>query len=542
MIVKKKYIKYNIIYVYIALIIIQVAILMNFAGYHYFESAMFESDAASELLLAEEIAYEGNLVFADNWYYPTELYVLRNQLILVPLFKITGNYRTTYVFYEFIVIIILILVTCFFLRSFHRCKENIALGVLLLLIPYGSYRRYSPFSIFLGVGYYLFFIIFSFLFIGLYFRAKECGKRKIRWLITSVLAIISLVMGCCGIRYLLLLVMPLCIYEVFFSLAPMLRNICSIKLYFQQIVSWLIKESKILWVLTGYLLGGVIYARVLYVRYGGRTYTSIKISDYNVMLERIRQLFAGVLEFTGFTMDGGKLISVMGVFHILALIYMIYLIYLYVKQMKESSEKDTYLYFLLVQYILNIAVLIITDNKDMGATNRYEWLSMMGFLFMPTFWLEQKEKRTFNQKVIAILACLMILLANDVNLILSYSPNSNIVIQYNEKGLNSLHRNASPDERQGYLDFLRDNEYNCGYATFWNAQVSTVLSGGEIHVFNIINDEVYSPHNWQIQKEQPIGEFILLLNSEEAEREEQGFPIIGKEVFRDNKFVVYDIK
>ena len=53
---------------------------------------LLDSDASSELVLANHLHETGN-VLSDDWYYSTELRVLNTQLIFAPLFGLFSSWR-----------------------------------------------------------------------------------------------------------------------------------------------------------------------------------------------------------------------------------------------------------------------------------------------------------------------------------------------------------------------------------------------------------------------------------------------------------------
>ena len=101
----------------IVLLILQVCILVYFFFEQYFNSAMFESDAASEILLAEQMTKEGFHVFPDNWYYSTEIKMVCNQLIMAPVYSLCHNYKIAYALSSIIIMIVTCWVVCFLLRG-----------------------------------------------------------------------------------------------------------------------------------------------------------------------------------------------------------------------------------------------------------------------------------------------------------------------------------------------------------------------------------------------------------------------------------------
>ena len=52
---------------------------------------LLDSDASSELILAEKLSREGGIV-SSSWFYSTELRVIYNQLVYAPLFRLTSDW------------------------------------------------------------------------------------------------------------------------------------------------------------------------------------------------------------------------------------------------------------------------------------------------------------------------------------------------------------------------------------------------------------------------------------------------------------------
>lgn len=525
---------------YICILILQLCVLGNFGFNHIFYSAMYESDAASELLLAEEIAKEGHWIFADNWHYSTEVDVLHNQLTLVPLFALTQDYRTTIGCYVVIMALYWMLSVCFLLRSLDVSWENCLLGCILVAVPYGSYCRYSPFAEFLGVAYYGVYLCLSFIWIGLWYRMKkQWENRKKQTVLSCCFMVLSFLLGCCGVRFLLFLIVPACLFELFVFILPKLKSAENARAYFSVFVSWVKDNWYFVAAILLHFIGIVVYTFGIQRKYGGNVFFSMHIETIENMVDRFRNLILGIIQFAGCILDGGPVGTVVGLCQLGALIYVGYLFMIWIRLLKKETDKTSYLYFILFQFIVN-DLLLLWVEFDMGATTRYEWFGMVGLYLLPVFWLE--KKKDYHNQFVAVMACICILLVNDACLTISTHPDSTLATSYNETGFRNLHRNASADQREGYISFLKENGYQNGYATFWNSNVSTVLADGDVRLINVMNDEAYTPYCWLTYKEQPQGEFVLLLNAEEAERYEKGMEIPGTAVYRDDMFVVYDIR
>ncbi|MGL4987403.1 MAG: hypothetical protein ACRC5H_09755, partial [Treponemataceae bacterium] len=109
-----------------------------------------DADSSSELLLAKELANENKLM-STQWYYSTELRVVNTQLISMPLFKLTSNWKLVKILTSLILAVILCFSYWFLLKSLHI--KNVVLKYLsscILLLPISG----SVFGLVQGNNYY----------------------------------------------------------------------------------------------------------------------------------------------------------------------------------------------------------------------------------------------------------------------------------------------------------------------------------------------------------------------------------------------------
>ena len=95
-------------------------------------------------------------------------------------------------------------------------------------------------------------------------------------------------------------------------------------------------------------------------------------------------------------------------------------------------------------------------------------------------------------------------------------------------------------------DWLVDNGYTEGYATFWNGNAMTELTNGKLDVWTLQSlDEDYVP-NWLQRKDHlttdPQHPFLLIDTETDGPAESAGLVQNGEctEVYNDGRFVIYD--
>lgn len=94
------------------------------------------------------------------------------------------------------------------------------------------------------------------------------------------------------------------------------------------------------------------------------------------------------------------------------------------------------------------------------------------------------------------------------------------------------------------MNFLEEQGFRLGCATFWNANISNVLLNNETKIVTVQNDPGITIFSWLAPKslleKRPESEFLLLFRSEEEERINAGMYTPGKKAYEDEKFVIYD--
>lgn len=97
------------------------------------------------------------------------------------------------------------------------------------------------------------------------------------------------------------------------------------------------------------------------------------------------------------------------------------------------------------------------------------------------------------------------------------------------------------------VGFLQDNGYTFGYANFWDANVITEMTNGQIEMVNTNIGQQLTPYNWLMSKKllEPgyhTGKtFVLLSAVGEKSSSDAGYDWLkqGEKVYSDGRFSVY---
>lgn len=165
---------------------------------------LLDSDDASEMMLAHLLAENGG-VLSKEWYYSTELRVLNTQLVRIPFFFITDNWRTVRILSN------MALLAIFGLSLYFYCKTNKISFLFPLLcgisfIPFSS----DHFNFVLRGGYYIPHIAISFVMISLTIAYGDSNNKSLkRRFIISTATVLSFFAGLGGPRQLFIYYIPI---------------------------------------------------------------------------------------------------------------------------------------------------------------------------------------------------------------------------------------------------------------------------------------------------------------------------------------------
>lgn len=166
-------------------------------------SDLLDSDMASDMIYANLLAKEGAF-FSPNWYYSSELRVFANHLSFTPLFLLTQDWRLVRGLGSMLTYALFVASVYAPIRhtSLKRFYPLVAAAMLMPLSV--TYFHYS----FVGTLYTHYYIL-SFWLMGLTLGQSEAAGRARAWRL-GLLAALSAVAGLCGLRFLLFSALPLC--------------------------------------------------------------------------------------------------------------------------------------------------------------------------------------------------------------------------------------------------------------------------------------------------------------------------------------------
>ena len=488
-----------------------------------------DSDMAAEMMFSKLLAEEGSIFATTNWYYSTEFRFLYTHLLMGPLFRITDNWHvirmlTNVVFY------VLMLVSYFYMVKPLRMDESKkVLCATALLLPFSENMMLH-----MHIGNtYMSHVIIILFEMGIFLRlSAEENNKKWLWILYELLAVIC---GLSGVRYMLALQCPLLltaiVYWVRSDMFQAFRN--DGKICLKEAFDWSEQSFRYIVVsifgLIGTLIGYVINVAYVSKTYSFQTYESTNfIHVYEgVFMERLQNAFGAILMLFGYIPEKSVL-SLRGVVSLAAFGMMIVLTIVAWRVRKtEHTENRFIVWFFYISFLLNTFVFVFTTST---LVPRYYITSFVFLIPMFAIYLSE-EKLLLDRYILAGLMAACLLLGT------AKTSLSMMTIDKNEA-------------RRPVAQFLMENGYAQGYATYWNGNIMQELSGGKIQMANISDPEELKFFKWSSETAYyedtfANGKTFLLLTADELEAYEDSKAVqSGKRVYESEAFTVlhYDSK
>lgn len=444
-----------------------------FAALCYFEwrnvGDLLDSDMASDLIYARLLAQEGTF-FSPNWYYSSELRVFANHLSFTPLFLITQDWRLVRGLGSMLTYALFVL-SLYAPLSQVGLRRQYPLVAAAMLLPLSvMYFHYSMVGTFYTHNY-----ILSFLLLGL--ALGQCGAsgRARAWRLI-LLAALSVVAGLCGLRFMLFSSLPLCASALYlWARAGRAAGPRTRRLAWGSLLS-----------LGAMAAGAAVNLLVLSRLYTFQTFAEVTYTSFQP--EAAGEFLRNLLSLLGFP-ENGSLFSPALAPAALSLLLLALIAWASWSALRapapgaaaaqsailaqpgaaaapSPAETDApgdrvLALFFLAAAVMHIGLLSLTSMPR----NAYHFLPISVYA-LPLAACALKRlpwPGRWRAALAGVLACLLAATS----------------------AVNSLYfsrRDITYEPRMA-LESLLAEGYDCGYATFWRANVLTELSGGEVEMY-----------------------------------------------------------
>ncbi len=475
---------------------------------------LMHSDTTAEVVLSKLLAEEGSLI-SKNWFYSTEIRIVYTHLVMIPLFWVFSDYTLVKFISVFIFYILLIFAYYMLGKRFSMDRKWHFLCLALLFAPLSN--EYLD-MMFIGC-FYTSQVICTYLVLS--FTMKEKKSKRSFVLHGALLCVVALILGLSGLRYLASLYLPMLLAYVCFVLAepgeqkkenarPILFSV----------------------LMTGFAgVGFLINKFYLAVNYSFDITSEVAFVPIAEVPERFLTSIRLMLEFMGYreikVVSGLGIVNAVKGLFFLAFIGMI--VYLWKHRMELLSRAERFLlYFFVFLFLINWYMLIFTNVL---MQYRY-WLPVyvIGVLLVGIFMQKWRPEITLQKTLMTVFLAGVVLAS-----------------LYGELWQDVKYNDC--EKRYGYMEFLEENDYDFGYATFWNASVTEYLSDGQIKVGNLGGENgVAAPYEWLTPKSYYRAgfhegkTFLLLARTEEAGMLKGDYTVMedAECVYQDEYYAIYE--
>ena len=509
---------------------------------YFYSLQLLDSDASSELVLANLLSQQGSILTTD-WFYSNEIRLLQTNLIFAPLFTLFSNWHTV----RFIGTILLQAILLF--SYYYACKQmkvspraylcTAAILVLPFSIPYGRIVLFHT--------YYLPYCVIGFLLVGLFLSAVRHQKRPFsarQWCRILYGVFLSFGSGLTGVRQLMSTLVPLVFATIFlfFSQDRDERSATEAPKSFSVLLAF----AMLLAGAAGFWVNTTILSQI----YSLRVFDQINLSFAEV--EDLRSILLGYLKQFGFQ-TGRMLLSVEGMLSCGGLFAAGYFAIkggeAFKKKTSELPITNHYAWvFFPIATLLMIGVFVFTQGNlhyTLYLLPAIIWsLPLLAALLDKEIFSTSFSLTSITLRQGALLLCLFLLLANGCYNNLFFLNPEEKPVAYEGLGRTETDNIYRLEE---VIEFLESDGYTHGYATFWNANIITEITHGKITMSDIIFENgIIAYHDWlsvkhfrereYIEKQVP---FLLLAHNEVDAFSETPLAEFAYEVHYDYHYIVY---
>lgn len=424
------------------------------------------ADMASEMVLADLLNREGGFL-SPNWYYSTELRVISP----VPVYQLAlrifpGNWHMARTL-SLAILLAAFAASAIYMGRGAGCTIPVIYAAAACMLPVSEVHRF----LFTGGGFYTMYVTVAFLLIGQVLRmARPKGRGHGLWQI----ALLSLLCGLTGVRMPMIVGVPLgmaCALDAWDALrgADTLRGALADE---RAPVAFGAGVS-----LAAMLAGYMINSRVLSGIYHFERFGSMEMGGLN--LPRLGDQIQYLMNFFGLS-EGMPLLSMGGMVDMLTVCVCVLMAVAVYMLMKHRAELDggmrLLVYFAVFAVALGMFLNLVTGTTE----NRYA----VGYYMAGAFMLVVLVMLLFHT-----MRCRMVWLRTGAMLAVVG------VFFLQSAGFVRSYMQHEENEHEAAAAWLTENGYTQGFASFWNGNILTELSDGQLdmYIYGELNEPELTP-------------------------------------------------
>jgi len=435
-------------------IVLVCALVFTIGAYALYGECGLDSDVSSEMVLAELLNEQGRLITPD-WYYSTELRVISP----VPLYQLglkifPGDWHAAHALGLGLALALSAL-SVVYMGTGAGMGAGAVLCAAALILPASETHRF----LFSSGGFYTGYVILSCVVIGMLLRLPRAKKR---WLYAAALAALGFAGGLSGVRMPMILMAPLamaCALEAFNAL----RSVSSLRALAGTDAARFTAGTLVCGaaMLCGYLVNAKILAGTHHFwAYEETQLGALNLSAILTQLEKIVVFFGYRPDVPLLSMRGICNALTTGVCALMALC----LISGLMRRGEHTPQERVLLYFAAFAVALGIFLNITTGEAGSDYSVGYFLVGLFALVMTAFMELSRMKCAMKGARFAAVLALSGAMALQSLTYVLNYFPRDV-----------SVYQTAA--------QWLTDNGYTVGCSTFWNGNVLTELSDGEIRMY-----------------------------------------------------------
>jgi hypothetical protein len=409
---------------------------------------------------------------------------------MVPLFKIFNSWPLIRALTVFLNNCLLIGAYLFMMRQTKISLKWVMLTSIFLLLPV----NFTYWAIVTFGGYYTWFLAMFFILLGLFFiLVKDESKKNIQKTAFVFFCLLSMTLGITGIRSLMDIQVPLFLSCLLICVLGFSRR------QYELVLSII----SLLFAGIGYIVNILLHLFFSFSQDLDATWDNIA----DIFFQKLGKILWMFVEYFGFEAHSILFTpnGVLSVFSIIFLAVIITLSLVFLRKQKQNAEitffpKKFLLFFFISSMVYHVSLYQLIEEKYL--TLRY-FIPFL-ILYIPVLAVLFNEKPA--QKKLSHFITVIILI---------------VIFGHGTVKFNTILSRDITSTRKGYLNFLSEQHFDFGYASFWNTNVTTELTNGAVEMVDVEPAGTsFTKYNWlnPVEFNNPayhIGKTFLLLTREE---------------------------
>lgn len=501
-----------------------IAFICTYVAIYLKGRVYIDSDMAGEMILSDLLNKEGGIL-SKNWYYSSEIRIFYLQIFYrLALLIFPKHWFIARIVGQGLWMITLIL-SYFFVcnKNGLNLKHNGAYGAACLMCPFGIwYFWYGAYG-----GAYIPHMILVLISLGLFIRVYKSNNKTKTVIYYILLALVCFINGLGGIKGFMALYVPICVATFIMTLYKYINT---------QVIP---KEERKLLIISIFTLitagiGYLINTNILANNYNysidhGRIWSTFDISYFVKFIGNFLSLFGW--QTSDYWYSNVELFSInglLGCFAIINIAIVLWATYSLIKKYKTINlDTQLIITLFLSSILIQCFIFSLTDGPDVPNASYYLTSMPLAFIVIELAIQNGYFKLSYGEKA--------------VNLILLISISLTSIASVNTYFDVPLHDSS---KIRGAYDFIIDNGYTKGCASFWNSNVITEWSNGDVEMWTIKADydDFFESMEFLQKKDHdnlPSDEFFLLTSKEElTEHYMQSLIDYSNAVYKDDNVII----